>query len=118
MIEWKRQHRVPEHSKVFIIKGKYPDIRKALLNRGWVENEDKESKCFDFKWCTQKKDIIIEKLEKQQIVNHFAKSSEISTKAGLTNVLKNLIWFEADEKTFYPRCYDLRKEEEMDDFVE
>ena len=30
------------NTNVFQVLGPYPDIRKALLDRGWVENTDKE----------------------------------------------------------------------------
>lgn len=36
--EWKKKQRLPEATKVFIIKGGYGDLKRALLNRGWVEN--------------------------------------------------------------------------------
>ena len=119
MKEWRKRNRVEKGQKVFIIKGPYNDVRKALLHRGWFENKDVESPCFDLKWCLKMKDIYAEKLEKYQIVNHFARTAGITTKAGLTSSLKNLIWFNAvDVNKFYPRCYDLRQQDEVDDFIQ
>ena len=57
MKEWKKKNRVEDNQKVFIVKGGYRDVRKALLRRGWVENPDVESPCFDLKWCLKIKDI-------------------------------------------------------------
>jgi tubulin monoglycylase TTLL3/8 len=57
MATWKKKYRVDEDTKVFIIKGGYPDVKKALKSRGWVENKDKDSPCFDLKWTLKTKDI-------------------------------------------------------------
>jgi tubulin monoglycylase TTLL3/8 len=93
-------------------------VKKALKKRGWVENKDKDSTCFDLKWTLKSKDIDSGHLHDFQIVNHFAKATSITTKVGLTHSLKNLIWFNnIDVDTFYPRCFDLAIPEEFDDFV-
>ena len=39
--------------------GTYYRLRKALLDRGWVENKDRESPCFDFKWVVKPKDLLV-----------------------------------------------------------
>ena len=57
MTAWKKKYRVDENTKVFIVRGGYKDVKKALKSRGWVENKDKESPCFDFKWTLKTKDI-------------------------------------------------------------
>ena len=111
--QWKKKHRVEPDTKVFICKGGYKDIKRALKQRGWVENKDGDSLCFDLKWMLKSKDIPTNDLTPNQIVNHFYKATSITTKVGLTHSLKNLIWFNAvDIDTFYPRCYDLGIEEE------
>jgi len=52
------------------------------------------------------------------MVNHFGKNNVITTKVGLTQSLKNLIWWNnVDVKTFYPNCFDLTEMEELDDFM-
>ena len=43
--------------------GPYPDIKKALLHRGWVQNVDRHSPCFDFKWTLKAKQISLKNLE-------------------------------------------------------
>lgn len=62
MATWKKKHRVDDKTKVFIIKGGYGDIKRALKSRGWVENPDKESPCFDFKWTLKSSDITADNL--------------------------------------------------------
>jgi hypothetical protein len=57
MVAWKKKYRVDPETKVFIVKGGYKDVKKALKARGWVENKDKDSPCFDFKWTLKTKDI-------------------------------------------------------------
>jgi len=50
LAKWKKFNRLEQKTKVFIIKGGYHDLRRALVDRGWVENTDYSSPCFDFKW--------------------------------------------------------------------
>jgi hypothetical protein len=57
MATWRKKNRVDENTKVFIIMGGYKDLKKALKARGWVENKDKESACFDLKYTLKSKDI-------------------------------------------------------------
>ncbi len=57
MAVWKKKHRVDEKTKVFIVKGGYGDIKRALKQRGWVENKDKDSCCFDLKYTLKTSDI-------------------------------------------------------------
>ena len=117
--EWKKKHRVEPETKVFVCRGGYGDIKRALKQRGWVENKDGESPCFNLKWTLKTKEIDHNNLQPYQIVNHFYKATSITTKVGLTHSLKNLIWFNSvDIDTFYPRCYDLGLTEELDDFIQ
>jgi len=57
MATWKKKNRVDDKTRVFICTGGYPDIKRALKQRGWVENKDPTSPCFDFKWTLKTKDI-------------------------------------------------------------
>jgi len=116
---WKKKMKLEENIKVFIIMGGYPDIKKALKRRGWVENKQKRSPCFDFKWTLKVKHIEFPELQDFQIVNHFEKNTLITTKAGLCRNLRNLIWYSnVDIDTFYPRCFDLADPAELADFCE
>jgi len=54
---WKKKYKLDEKTRVFICNGGYPDIKKALKKRGWIENKDHSSPCFDFKWVLKSKDI-------------------------------------------------------------
>ncbi len=118
MKEWKKKNRVDPETKVFIIKGGYGDVKRALKSRGWVENKERDSPCFDFLWTLMTKDVPNNELLPHQIVNHFPTATWITTKVGLTHSLKNLIWFNSvDIDTFYPRCYDLSLGEELEDFM-
>lgn len=49
--------------KVYIVKGGYRDLKRALEDRGWVENPDYFSPCFDFKWTCKLIDINYESLK-------------------------------------------------------
>lgn len=115
---WKRRHELDESTKVFIIMGGYPDIKRALKKRGWVENKQKSSSFFDLKWTLRAKDVEMP-LEDYQIVNHFDKNTLLTTKVGLCHNLRNLIWFNnVDIDTFYPRSFDLIDAGEIADFTE
>lgn len=54
---WKKKQRLDDSVRVFIIMGGYPDLKKALLKRGWVENPDHRSPCYDLKFTLMSKDI-------------------------------------------------------------
>ena len=120
MNEWKKKYRVEKKTKVFIVKGKrYPDVREALESRGWIENEDKKSPCFDLKWTVKIVDVESTALMEHQTVNHFPKTPLITSKVGLTHSLRNLFWFRnVDINTFYPRCFDLTVNAEHSDFIQ
>ena len=52
-------------------------------------------------------------------MNHFNKATSITTKVGLCHNLKNLIWYNnIDVDTFFPSCFDLAVNEDLDDFIE
>ena len=57
MKTWKKKNQVEEHQKVFIVSGGYGFLKKALRKRGWVENKDPNSPCWDLKWTLKSKDI-------------------------------------------------------------
>ena len=63
LIEWKKKQRINPETKVFIILGGYGDLKHSLMERGWIENPDPTSLCFDVKWTLYAKDIIYDKLQ-------------------------------------------------------
>lgn len=117
MAEWKRRNQCHKDAQVFICNGGYPDFRDALLKRGWFQNPDKESRHFDLKWGMAN-DIEHERLQPHQIVNHFDRCRDLTTKIGLSLNLRNSAWHcGVDSDSFYPRAYDLYDPLERADFV-
>ena len=57
MKTWKKKHQLADDTKVFIVSGGYGFLKKSLKKRGWVENKDANSCCFDLKWVLKSKDI-------------------------------------------------------------
>jgi tubulin monoglycylase TTLL3/8 len=78
--------------KVFIIKGKYTDLREALLERGWVENTDKKSNFYDLKWTSKISDINFATLSPNQMVNHFDNNSCLTSKYGLLKSVRSVMY--------------------------
>ena len=77
--------------KVFIIKGRYPDLKEALLKRGWVENTDKKSTFYDLRWTTKISDVNFEALRPNQIVNHFDNNACLTSKYGIIKSLRSVM---------------------------
>jgi tubulin monoglycylase TTLL3/8 len=74
---------------------------------------------FDLKWTIKTSDIAFKALNKEQLVNHFARNGNLTTKVGLTRNLRNLKWFEdVDMDEFFPRSYDLADADELYDYIE
>ena len=80
---------------------------------------DNKSTCFDLKWILKAKDINHKKLEPHQIVNHFPKSTDITTKVGLCRSMKTLVDRVAvDPNSFFPICFNLADPEDFEEFKE
>lgn len=69
-------------------------IRDALIDRGWKEHKEEDSLLFDLKWTVKTTDIPFKALNRDQIVNHFQRNGNLTTKVGLTRNLRSLKWFE------------------------
>lgn len=114
---WRKKNRLEKKTKIFKMIGNYASIKKALYERGWVENKDKSSPCFDLMWTLRQRDIDYENLREGQIVNHFRYNGVITTKVGLCRNISNVINFNnVDYDTFFPKCYALKDEGEWEDF--
>jgi tubulin monoglycylase TTLL3/8 len=117
--DWKRKNKISPEKKIFICFPGYPDMRNGLLKRGWIENKDRESAFFDLVISLGGKDIDYDKLNKHQMINHFQKNSELTRKVCLAKNLKNLVWIKnVNIDTFFPRCYDLTDNIEIESFCE
>lgn len=112
---FRKKYNLPPDRRVFIVVGGYGTLRKALIERGWFENPDRNSPIFDFKFAIRSDGM--NELKDFQIVNHFLKNNVITTKVGLCHSLKQLIWWNNVEvDSFFPKCYDLTDGNELEDF--
>lgn len=118
--EWKKRNGVAPEIKVFSVSGVFPGIRKALLQRGWVENEEKGSPFWDLKYALWQRDIgNLNDLRDDQVINYFARNSELTSKAGLVSNLYNFCTSDAEGvDSFFPRCYDLKNSVDLAQFSE
>jgi hypothetical protein len=131
---WRKRQNLPDGSRVFITRGRYTDLREALVARGWFQNPDVESQWFDLKWTVKSKDAYLDcrwpggkgapgnpndRLREGQMVNHFSRASRITTKVGLMHSLRALRWFEpVDIASFFPRCFDLAQPSDFASFCD
>lgn len=112
--EWRKKNKLEPDTQVFIVTGGYGGIKKALYSRGWVQNPDPSSPCFNMKWVLQSKECEYNSLQEDQIVNHFQKNGAITTKVGLSKNLRGLQWVaHMNSDDFYPKCYDLCDDEDV-----
>ena len=113
---WKMENNIAIESKIFIISGNYPDVRNALLARGWVENNDIKSIYFDLKWARNAR--IPQNIFDWQLYNHFPRNFELSIKWQLYENIKltNKVT-KANYLNFMPRCFKLDSKG-TDEFLE
>ena len=84
-----------------------------MKDRGWYQNPDPRSPCFNFKYTLQSREINYDTIHDHQLVNHFQKAGCLTTKIGLTKSLRNLKWIkDISEDNFYPKCFDLNDEDD------
>ena len=114
---WKALSSYSKPPKLFIIEGNYPDIRNALLKRGWLENPDDKSSLFDLKWTRVSK--LPRGLKEYQMINHLDKIYEISTKYSFCDNIKRISKISrVDPTNFFPRCYKLNDSSSNDEFYD
>mmetsp|Transcript_36388 Transcript_36388/g.57919 ORF Transcript_36388/g.57919 Transcript_36388/m.57919 type:complete len:823 (+) Transcript_36388:101-2569(+) len=120
LMEWKRRRGIPTETHIFSITGAFPGIRNALLERGWVENDDRNSSLWEFKYALWQRDIgELGDLDDSQVINYFARNSELVSKVGLCNNLYSCCTLDqVDVDSFFPRCYDLTNTSQVDNFIE
>ena len=103
---WKLKTGLAADAKVFVIAGNYPDVRRALLLRGWIENDDQDSIFFDLKWARNAR-IPVNLLE-WQLFNHFPRNFELSVKWQLyENIKKTNKVTKTKFINFFPRSFRL-----------
>ncbi|CAI2374863.1 unnamed protein product [Moneuplotes crassus] len=115
---WKKKNRLPQKLKIFKMFGGYQTIKNTLYDKGWIENMDKSSACFDLLWTIKQRDINFDTLRDGQVVNHFKNNGVITTKIGLCrNIGKVLNFNNVDVDTFFPKCFALKDEGEWEEFL-
>lgn len=104
---WKVHNHIHVDLKVFVIIGKYADLRAALVRRGWVENKSPDSIFFDLKWARSAR--LPSSLADWQLYNHFPRNIQLTAKWNLCkNLNKQLIKAENKSSlTYFPRCFKL-----------
>lgn len=94
----------------------YPDLRTALLKRGWKESHAPLT--FTLKWTMAKASVNFNSLQPEQLVNHFEHMG-VTSKKGLWYSLLNNYRFENGRQwqAMFPRCYDLSDPQDIQAFV-
>jgi len=65
----------------------YPDLKAALLRRGWIETLDKESEKVDLKFTFSHSDINYQRLKSGALVNHCRAEGSLTCKTSLIETL-------------------------------
>lgn len=62
---WRRRSGLAPAARVFVLTGPFPDARAALAARGFAENPDPASACFDLKWSLRGREARVSARNKQ-----------------------------------------------------
>lgn len=62
---WRRRSGLAPAARVFVLTGPFPDARAALAARGFAENPDPASACFDLKWSLRGREARVSARTKQ-----------------------------------------------------
>lgn len=104
---WKFHNSIHINSKVFIICGKYQDLKVSLLKRGCIENPNPDSIFFDLKWSRSAR--VPASISDWQLFNHFPRNVQLTAKWNLCKNLNKQIAKAAKKSSlsFFPRCFKL-----------
>ena len=98
-------------------KGDYRDLDRALKERGWRPVGKARAATADLLWTVS--DARPSPNGNSQIRNHFQGTRCLTTKDGLSKILKDLHWTASvDRRQFYPDTFDLGREEQRAEFAE
>ena len=64
---WRKRNGITATTPIFIMSGWYPDIKRALVQRGWRQNPNRDSPIFDLMWVLKGKSIKHNKLRPHQV---------------------------------------------------
>jgi len=65
----------------------YPDLRAALLRRGWIESHNKMDDTVDLKFTPSSSDIEFHKLKPDTWINHCRAEGSMTCKTALIETL-------------------------------
>ena len=75
------------HRKRFFMNAGYPDLRAALLRRGWVESLNKHDDTVDLKFTLSSSDIEHSRLGEGTLINHCRAEGSMTCKTSLIETL-------------------------------
>ena len=116
IVVYKNKHKLSSEQQIFKVLGLYHCLRDYLNERGMVEHEwqpkfdtDKfQITAWHFLYTTKSRDAFRIPLADWQFVNHILGSKALTTKVGLTHMMKNLIWqHDRDISETFPQSFDL-----------
>lgn len=116
MEEYNKRKGLDENTKVFILNSQDDHIRRILKQKGWSENKHLTSSAFHFKWSYTDSEADYKSLKPGQMFNHFQNNRELTTKSGLSKNLRSVDRYGVDIDTFFPRCYDLGIQAQVEEF--
>ena len=112
----RKRKKLGEKVKIFKVIGGYKSLVECLEARGmsetdWSPKFDKEKfreTGFHFLYTAKVRDCFRMPLAKFQYVNHIIGAKALTTKVGLTHMMKNLIWkHDRDINMSFPVSYDI-----------
>ena len=95
--EYRRRMGLQEISKIFVFDSKDAWLKRVLLDRGWIENANNDSKAFHLSWSNK---IYKETLFSEQYANHYPNCYYLTTKVGLYTLLRKYALTQLLPKTF------------------